>query len=151
MERLSTWYVVLNGSRARILRGLPPPHETARAEISLRSTQRTLREHLADRPARTHSPAGGGRRTAVEPASDPLREDTRRFLLEVFDFLEQERRAGAFERLVVVGGPDVVGLWRETVPHSLSDVVDHQIIRNLVRLSAHELVVALRALETPAD
>jgi len=141
------WYLVMNSNRARILRGLPQPHEAAASELSLQSRHHHLRDHLEDRPARSFSSASPGRRSGVEPGSDPVREDTVRFLRDVQDFLTGECKAQAFDRLVVVAPPETIGLWREVLVEPLRSVIQSEVAKNLVRQSAHELVETLRRLK----
>lgn len=138
------WYLVMNSNRARILRGLPAPHENSVAELSLHSGHHRLRDHLEDRPTRSFSPASPGRRSGVEPGTDPVREDTLRFLQEVRAFLLAECEAKAFDELVVVSPPETLGLWRDVLAEPLKSAVRAEVPKNLVRLPTHELIDSLR-------
>lgn len=144
MARERIWYVVMNSNRARILRGLPEPHAAAGSELSLQSRHHKLRDHLEDRPTRSYSSGSVGQRSAVEPASDPVREDMIRFLHDVQDFLGAERKANAFEGLVVVAPAEVIGLWRQTVPQPLAATIRAELHKNLIHLSGHDLIDVLR-------
>lgn len=146
MRAERVWYLVLNSNRARILRGLPAPHEPAEAELSLQSRHHHLRDHLQDRPTRTYAIGSPGRRSGVEPASDPVREDSLRFLHDVQEFLSAEQRAQAFDGLVVVAPPETLGLWREGLSEPLALAIRAEVAKNLVRQSSHELVETLRQL-----
>ena len=140
------WYLVMNSNRARILRGLPAEHEAADAELTLQSRHHHLRDHLQDRPTRSYSAASPGRRSGVELGSDPVREDTMRFMRDVQDFLTNEQKALAFDALVVVAPPETLGLWREALGEPLLSAIRVEVAKNLVRQSAHELVETLRQL-----
>lgn len=144
MQRARIWYVVMNSNRARILRGLPALHEAAEPEIVLQSAHRKLRDALEDRPTRSFSSGSPGRRSAVEPSSDPLREDALRFLRDVFAFLGTERTAHAFDWLVIVAPPDMLGLIRDEIPDPLRACLRLEVPHNLVRHSSAELVTAIR-------
>lgn len=135
------WYVVINGHQARILHGLDDEAETV-----LEGPDRTLRDTLDDRPTRSYASAGSAR-SAVEPGHDPLAEDARRFLRDVFERLDRDRRADAFDALVLVGAPGIVGIWRETIPGTLAPLVQSEVVRNLVPLPAADLRAALADLE----
>lgn len=143
------WYLVMNSNRARILRGLPLPHEAV-AELSLQSRPHHLRDHLQDRPTRSYSTASPGRRSAVEPGSDPVRDDTLRFLRDVQEFLTAERISQAFDALVVVAPPETLGLWRDGLKEPLQSAIRAEVPKNLIRQSAPELVETLRQLRDGA-
>ena len=147
MDQERIWYVVMNSNRARILRGLPEPHAPAASELSLQSRHLRLRDHLQDKPTRSFSSGSPGRRSAVEPSSDPLREDLLRFLHDVQDFLAGERQANAFDSLVVVAPAEVIGLWRQALHEPLASVIRAELRKNLIHLSAHDLIEVLR--DTP--
>ncbi|MBF9029955.1 host attachment protein [Rhodobacterales bacterium HKCCE3408] len=140
------WHVVFNGNRVRILRRLPGLHEAAETEITMQGPQHRLRDHLSDRPTRSYASVGG-RRSGVEPGSDPVAEDARLFVRDMVAFLEDQRSAGAFDGLVVVGSPDAIGLWRTEAGPELLAQVRLETVRNLVRLPARDLAIALRRLE----
>lgn len=146
MKNPRTWYVVMNSHRARILRNLPNPQEALPVEISLEGRRRKMTDVIQDRPTRSFASAGGGRRSAVEPGSNPLQEDARVFMHELQEFLTKEATAEAFDRLVVVAPSDAMGIWRTHIPEELKDRIHQEIIRNLVLFPGRELVAALRAL-----
>ena len=145
MRREHLWYVVINSNQARLLRSLPAPDAPPPIEIRLQAMRRNLRNALRDRPTRGHA-LGGGETPAVKPAADPLYEDALRFLHEVFLFLSDEQAAQAFDGLVLIGSPDIVGLWRSEIPDALRKSIRREVTRNLVRLPISELVPAIRAL-----
>lgn len=140
------WYLVMNSNRVRILRGLSAEHEALGAELSLQSRHHHLRDHLQDRPTQSYSSASPGRRSGVELGSDPVRDDTLRFLRDVQDFLIDEQKAQAFNTLVVVAPPETLGLWREVLAEPLQSAIRAEVPKNLIRQSAHELVETLRQL-----
>lgn len=115
-------------------------------ETVIDGPDRTLRDTLSDRPTRGHASAGSSR-SAVEPGTDPLAEDERRFLRDVYDHLDRAHRDGDFDEIVVIGPAKIIGLWRDTLPGTLAPFVKREIVRNLVPLSKQELRDALRALE----
>lgn len=139
------WYIVMNSNRARILRQLPDVGGHAPLEITMQAVRQNLRHRLRDKPTRSFSTAGGGRRSAVEPPCDPLRDDAVAFLHDVFRYLQDEQAIGAFDGLVLIGSPDIVGLWRDELPAALKASVRCEITKNLVRLPIAELAPAVRA------
>ncbi|MFY0311311.1 host attachment protein [Leisingera sp. D0M16] len=140
------WYVVMNTSRARILRQLPSVRSQAAAEITMQSARRNLRDVLQNKPTGSFSSARDGRRSGGESGSDPLQEDARAFLEEVLSFLDEQHRLHAFDGLVLITPPGCADLWRAKLPGTLRDCVRKEFHKNLVRLSSAELAAAVRAL-----
>lgn len=142
------WHVVMDDGRSRILRKLSGPHEPTPVEIVIQGKNREMRDAFQDRPTRSFSSAGGGRRSAVEPSSDPIEADARAFMHEVLGYLEDQEKAGAFDKLVVIAPPQTIGRWRAEIPNSLQTRVQKEIVKNLMQLSPPELVGAIRALSS---
>lgn len=142
------WHVVMDDGRSRILRKLSGPHEPTPAEIVIQGKNREASDIFRDRPTRSFSSAGGGRRSAVEPSSDPLEKDARTFIHEVLSYLEDQQKAGAFDKLVVIAPPHTIGRWRAEISNGLRPLVQREIVKNLMQLSPPELVGAIRALST---
>lgn len=80
---IKTWALVLNSARCRILRGGAAKGDDTLAELVLRSESRHLRDIMSDKPGRSFASTGGGRRSAMEYASDPLVEDQHDFIRQV--------------------------------------------------------------------
>jgi protein required for attachment to host cells len=133
----------MNSARCRILRGLGAGDEDALAELVLRSESRNLREIMADKPGRSFASMGGGRRSAMEYASDPVAEDQREFIRQVIAVLESHRRAGDFNRLAVFAEHDILGYLRQMMPPFLREMVIHEVAKNLLHLPALELQEAI--------
>ena len=131
--------MAINGARCRILRGLGRGGDEAAAELVLRSESRRLQEIMSDRPGRAFAFGGGGRRSAIEYASDPLAEDQRDFIRQVLALLESHRRAGDFVDLVVFAEHDMLGHLRRLMPQSLRDRVIREVPKNYLQLPAREL------------
>lgn len=138
-----TWALVINGARGRILRGFSASGDDALSELLLRSEARNLRDLMSDKPGRSFASKGGGRRSAMEYASDPIAEDRREFIRQVITLLDSHRRAGDFDKLAVFAEHDVLGHLREMMPRTLSDLVIREVPKNLLHLSAQELAEAV--------
>ena len=134
-----TCALVINGARCRILRGLATRGDDALAELVLRSESRNLRDIMSDKPGRSFASMGGGRRSAMEYASDPVSEDQREFIRQVIALLESHRRAGDFDRLAIFAEHDMLGHLRQLMPHSLRDKVIREVPKNFLHLPAQEL------------
>jgi protein required for attachment to host cells len=147
-----TWALVLNGSRCRVLRGVSRDGDDLPVELVLRSEFRNLRDIMSDKPGRSFSSAGGGRRSSIEYGSDPVAEDQREFIRQVIALLESHRRAGEFDRLAVFAEHEMLGHLRQLMPKTLSDLVIREVPKNLLHLSEKELAeVVSRELRDGSD
>lgn len=138
------WVLVMNASRARVVRGLPLRGAPAEPELVLRAETRRLREIMADRPGRSFSSGARRRRSAMEYASDPVREDERAFVRQVVALLEAHRLAGEFNALSVVAGARMLGLLREAMPRPLAALVRRECRLNLADVDEAHLPERLR-------
>jgi len=139
MAHNPTWILVMSGTRARVLRGFGHEDGEPPGELVLRSEHRRLREIMADKPGRSQACAGDGRRSAMEYASDPLREDERDLLRRVLDLLQAHRRAGDFRHLALYAEPQMLGLFRQMAPPALAEAVVSEHSKNLIHLEPREL------------
>jgi protein required for attachment to host cells len=149
---IKTWALVLNSARCRILRGEAAKGDDTLAELVLRSESRHLRDIMSDKPGRSIASTGGGRRSAMEYASDPLVEDQHDFIRQVLALLECHRRAGEFDKLALFAEHKMLGHLRQMMPQTLVDLVICEVPKNLVHLSAEELAEAVsRELQHGSD
>ncbi|MCE6953115.1 host attachment protein [Cereibacter sphaeroides] len=136
------WALVLDSNHARLLKGLeedrPPP------EIEMHIEAHKLRDIMSDKPGRSFSSTGEGRRSAIEYGSDPLREEEKDFLRKIIAELEDHREAGEIERLAIFAEPRMLGLLRTLLPASLGGLVVHEKAINLVHVAPHDLPKVLR-------
>ncbi len=95
---------------------------------------------------------GGGRRSAIEYASDPVAEDQKEFIRQVISLLESHRRAGDFDRLAIFAEHDMLGHLRQMMPQTLAGLVIREVPKNLLHHSAQDLAEAIsRELENGSD
>ncbi|TAK55726.1 MAG: host attachment protein [Gammaproteobacteria bacterium] len=83
------------------------------------------------RGAVAHSATGGERR--------PQRHAAEVFARRIVRELGAARRAGAFDRLILVAGPTFLGELRQVLPKALHQVVAAELRKDLTRASAAEL------------
>jgi protein required for attachment to host cells len=144
MQAQRHWALVLNTTRARILRGLRKDLRQGASELVLRAPHRALRDIMADKPGRTATSSGGGRRAAMEYASDPVLEDARAFVAEVVVVLETHRKAGDFDQLAIFASADMLGMLRKQMTDGLQAIVTHETAKNLLHLSEPDLMRIVR-------
>jgi protein required for attachment to host cells len=138
-DNARTWALAINSSRSRIVRGLGQEADGAPVELVLRSEARHLRDIMSDKPGRSFASTGGGRRSAMDYAGDPIAEDQREFIRQVIAVLDSHRRAGEFDKLAVFAEHDMLGHLRQMLPQTLRDMVICEVPKNLLHLSPHEL------------
>ena len=139
MRGSRTWALVMDGTRARILRGVMDHDGEDTVELVSRSPSTHLRDIMADRPGRSFSSGSAGRRSGKELGSDPILRDMQDFATETTDVLEKHRRAGDFARLAVFAEPKMLGILRAECPTALWDTVFLDMPLNLVALSERDL------------
>jgi protein required for attachment to host cells len=144
MTRRKIWALVTNGVRARVVRGLENGDSLDPIEFASKASSTHLRDIMADQAGRSFSSDASGRRSAMEPGSDPVLRDMQDFATETLEFLERHRRAGDFDRLVVVAAPRMLGVVRQEMPSGLKDAVMLEHSANLVQLDEAELRARMR-------
>jgi protein required for attachment to host cells len=147
-----TWALVINSAHCRVVRGVAAKPEDALGELVLETEAKDLREIMSDKPGRSFASKGGGRRSAIEYASDPVAEHQRAFIRQALELLESHRRKGDFDKLAVFAEHDMLGHLRQLMPKSLRDTVIREVPKNLLHLSEHELSeVVARELKNGSD
>lgn len=151
MKKPKTWYLVADGTLARIVRDLGQYPKTGShpEETVLEMEHKPLRQIMSDRPGRSFA-SHGARRSAMEYHSDPVRQRQMRFAEMLIERLEELRDAHAFDRLVIVAEPHMLGVLRETLPPPLKALVVGEVDKDLSRLPPLELYDALANLDTHA-
>ncbi len=133
------WALVMDSTRARLLRGLHSPDEPGQSELVMRSDAPKLRQIMSDRPGPAVALRVDRGRAAMECSRDYLAEDEREFLRQVLSLLDSHRRAGDFTSLVVFADPHVLRHLRREMGYPLKDRVAKEVPRNLLHLSALDL------------
>jgi protein required for attachment to host cells len=143
----STWGLAIDGSRARILRDLEEAAHGAPLpeEIGLEVHPQRLGEIMADRPGRGHASVGTAR-TAMEYASDPVRDAERAFCEEVLWLLGTHHRRGDFDRLVVAAEPRMLGLLRDRRSPAIAAATVAEGAKDYTRLAPGDLRDRLRGM-----
>lgn len=134
-----TWALVTNGVHARILRGLEKGDQEQSIEIANKSDTTHLGEMMSDKSGRSVSSGTGGRRSAMEPGSDPVHRNMQDFAQETLSVLETHLRAEHFNRLAVFAAPKMLGIIRHEMPSSLQKAVMLESDANLINLPDADL------------
>ena len=134
-----TWIVVADGARARVYRSAGRDQHLAAVEgLDLTADHARSHEIGTDRPGRSVESHGHARH-AVEPRSDPHRELKRTLAVTLAEMLEEKLRQRAYERLVLVAPPQMLGDLRAALAASVRHVVAAEIGKDLTRTPMHEI------------
>ena len=145
MKPKRTWILVTDGGKARILENLgvgKGVHQVAGLEETI--TLPPNRELQDDRPGRGHESASPMRH-AVE-VSDPHRVLKRTFASHLVDELSALHRKGAFDRLVLVAPPEMLGNLRAVIGDPLAKSVIGELARDLTHLPTTDIATHLEAI-----
>jgi protein required for attachment to host cells len=134
MKPLTTWILIADGARARVLENTGPGKGVAEvaglefADEHLRSS-----DIMADKPGRAFSSAGEGR-SAMEPSTDPVQKRQSDFARRLAETLEKKRRQKAFDRLVLVAAPAALGHLRSALTPQLREAVSGELAKDLTKV-----------------
>lgn len=145
MKAKTTWILVADGARARILQGQGPGQGLIQIPDGVFEGSRDLaRDVGTDRPGRSVESVGG-QRHAVEPHT-PMRDQIETaFLQGVVDRLDKESKAGRFDALVVVAAPHALGTIRKIAPAALQEKIVATLDKDLTRAPIGDVEAAVKA------
>ena len=139
MKKTITWILVADGARARLVVNDHSAKGYKQViEMDFIADNRPSHAMGTERLGRTHDSAGSARH-AMQPPSDPHREEKRHLAQRVAEFLEEQRQKKAFERLIVIAAPQALGDFRDRFSSPLQSMVVEEIDKDLTMFSLHEL------------
>jgi protein required for attachment to host cells len=147
MKAGTSWVLIADGARARIVRLKNTNHETGvqMDDLVFETDHRRTGEIMSDRPGRSFA-SEGARRSAMEYRTEPEREQEARFAGTIVDDLDRRLRAHEFDRLSIVAEPRMLGTLRQKLSPALRQAVVAEVAKDLTKLPRHELDTAIAAL-----
>jgi protein required for attachment to host cells len=139
MKPTTTWILIADGARARIFVNQGPGkgiEAVAGAEFD--ADHRPDREIMSDKPGRTYESVGDTRH-AVQPHHDPHRELKRAFSEELAAMLAEKLAAKAYDRVVLVAPPAMLGDLRSSLGEQVRAVVYAELDKDLTNTPEAEL------------
>jgi protein required for attachment to host cells len=130
----TTWVLVADGARARILAnegpktGLVPVPGTARDEPIPKSA-----ELDGDRPGRSFASTGDGSRSAIEPRVDWHEFQEQKFAKQMAAILDAAATRSAFDKLVLVAPPKTLGELRASLNEQTRAKVSGELAKDLTK------------------
>lgn len=108
MRPARIWILVADGQTARFLASEKRNEDPAPALPDMIVPNPPTREQGTERPGRVHESVGA-RRSAYEPPTDMHRQAKRDFAKAVAETLLTKTRENAFDKLIVVAPPEMLG------------------------------------------
>ena len=139
MKRITTWFLIADGTRARIAyndgpgRGIRPVFDEEFQGRNLAS-----RDIVSDKPGRTFDSGGKGRH-AMEPPNDPRELEKRNFARGLARRLDEAAHRGDFDRLVLVATPKVLGNLRALLSAKTLTKVTQEIHKDLTQIPLRQV------------
>lgn len=144
-KRKTTWVLIADGSRARILYTTSGLEDLSPVEDKVfRNSHPRLQDILSDRPGRTFDSVGAGRH-AMAYSSDARREDERAFATRLGAALQESLRSNGFDQLVIVAAPRMLGDLRDKLPADVRKTVKAEIAKDLTHVPNPEIPALLEA------
>jgi protein required for attachment to host cells len=139
MKSTRSWIVIADGAQARVLENSGPGKGLT--ALPAEEMQRALppsRDIGTDRPGRTHDRMGPGRH-AMEPPTDPHREEKRRFATELAERLNTAAQQNSYDRLVLVAPAKTLGDLRKALSKEAAAKIDGELSKDLIKISDQDL------------
>ncbi|WP_309667487.1 host attachment protein [Tabrizicola sp.] len=132
------WALVMSSTQARIIKGIAKGATDEMPELALHAEHKDLREIMADKPGRSFASVGSAR-SAMEYASDPVKDAKRAFVDEAVILLHQHFVKHDFTHLAIFAGPEMLGLLRDGLPPDLQHAIIVDMPKNLLHETPHDL------------
>lgn len=134
------WVVVAESSRARIF-----SMDTAKGPMQeiLTLDNPESRQHeqelTSDLPGRAFDSSGVGARHALGKNEDPKKHEAKNFAMQITTHLDDHRKSGDYEQLIIFAAPAFLGLLREHMNDQTNKLVIHENDKNLVQLDVEKI------------
>jgi protein required for attachment to host cells len=132
------WALVMSSTQARIITGIARGAVEDVPELALHTEHKDLRDIMSDKPGRSFASVGPGR-SAMEYASDPVKDAKRAFIDEVATLLHRHFAEHDFTHLAIFAGPEMLGLLRDGLPPDLEHAVIVEMPKNLLHETPQDL------------
>jgi protein required for attachment to host cells len=136
---ITTWILVARRSNAVIFSSQGPGVPLAVVnEIDNPRGRLKNRDIDADRPGRTFDRRGFGRH-AVSTEESPTERVEHEFAVRLAEQVDHDRALNAFDRLVLVAPPKLLGMLRSELPHPTRHLVVGELAKDLVEATPTEV------------
>jgi protein required for attachment to host cells len=134
------WIVVAESSRARIFsvesRSTPLKEVEDMVHVASRLHDQDL---VTDMPGRSFDSHGSVGRHAMESKTEPKKAEVMHFAHDVSERLENARRVGDYNDLVLISSPGFLGMLKQTLGNVTQKHISQTINKNLIHKSEAEI------------
>jgi len=139
MKAKTTWILVANGTQAFITSNRGPGYGLEKDLVhEFHGENLPDREIMADAPGRAFDSAGRGRH-AMEPPTDPRRHNQQVFAHDIAEYVGAAAARHAYDRLVLVAAPQMLGELRKCLPEAARAKVTGELAKDLTHIPLHKL------------
>jgi protein required for attachment to host cells len=138
MKNKDVWALVMSSTQARILSGIAKGETSGEPELVLHCEHKDLREIMSDKPGRSFSSVGMGR-SAMEYASDPIKDAKIGFAKQAVALLQQHFVNHDFTRFAIFASPEMLGILRDSLTPDLTRALIAEVPKNLLHEPAQRL------------
>ena len=144
MRKRTTWILIADGARARIVLSEGWSSGLRRAlDHDFAASRAPTRTYGADKPGRTFESADGSRH-ALEPRVDWHQYEKHLFAVSMAKVLDQAAERGVFDRLVLVAPPKTLGALRAALKPRTRKMVIAEVGKDLTHVPVRGLAEHLR-------
>ncbi len=159
MKHLKTWALIADGARARILEnarqihvhpahggqaGSEFVHEWVPVEgLVFQGDHSSTHDLMSDRQGRSFSSVGS-HRSAMEPQTDPHRQQKTIFVNHLADVLAEQLQSGAYHRLIIAAPPSALGDLRKAISDKVRATVIAEFAHDLTKIPNHDIASHLK-------
>ena len=134
------WIVVAESSRARIFSVESRTAPLKEIDDMVNEASRLHTDELvSDVPGRTFDSHGQGGRHAMEPRVEPKKLETIHFAHDLSERLENARRVGDYNDLVLISSPGFLGMLKQNLGNVTQKHISKTINKNLIHKSEAEI------------
>lgn len=139
MKHATTWILIADGGRARVLAATKPGGPLARIPgLAWEADLPAGRDLVTDQLPRAHDSVGPGRH-AIEPRTDPREQLKESFVASVAAMIDERAARGEVERLIVVAPPKVLGQLRGELSARVKAIVAGEVGKDLTKVPDHDV------------
>ncbi len=138
-KKVVTWIVITDGAKARIVTNRGPGlNLSVDQEYESLAARQKEEDLVSDRKGRTFDSSGEGRH-AMEPRTSPKQVEKNKFVQSIIEQVRKGGRENAFDRLVLIAAPTVMGQLRKALSGEFGERITHEIAKDLTNVAIHDL------------